>query len=113
MGMLRKAGQALLDRDQQYANFVKGTRVDKDKPLKDRLVREDFRELTSGTSVREAFADESRSIEDQLMTAAVLGSNMASRYAMPIGGLTAAGVGLYDVTTSMMGGEQTSGTVMP
>lgn len=113
MGMLRKAGQALLDKDQQYANFVKETRIDKDRPIEKKLLREDLRELTSGTSVKEMFADEARSIEDHLMTGAILGSNIASRYGIPAGGLTAAGIGLYDVIGSLMNGEQTSGTVMP
>ena len=111
MGMLRKAGQALLDKDQQYANFVKGTARNEQGLPKSHGAA--VREMTSGLPVREIYAEPSNSVEDELMTALLLGSNLGSRYALPAGGLTAAGVGLYDIIQNSMGGEQTSGTVMP
>ena len=40
-------------------------------------------------------------------------SSLLARYAAPGVGITLAGKGLYDISQNMMGGEQTSGTVMP
>ena len=48
------------------------------------------------------------------MDAGVMAANVASRYALPAGGLTAAGVGLYELGQYLngMGDQQTSGTIM-
>ena len=43
---------------------------------------------------------------------AAVGANVASRYALPAGGVTLAGKGLYDLTQMMMD-QQTSGTLEP
>lgn len=45
------------------------------------------------------------------MRAGVGATNVASRYALPLGGMTAAGVGLYELTTSIntMGDQQSLG----
>jgi hypothetical protein len=99
--MLRKAGQGvgnfLLDQDAKYAKAVSPGRDDA------------FGEMTRGTSLRDAF--NSTQIEkpenmlervlDTGLVAAVPAANIASRYALPAGGVTLAGVGLANLGNSM------------
>ena len=106
-GPIRKAGQALRigakktvraanKLDTQYANAVnKGTNP-KNQPLGG---------ITRGLPLNEVYKNPIQadsSIEyaaGQAMNAGVLTANVASRYALPAGGVTLAGKGLYDLTT--------------
>jgi hypothetical protein len=109
--MLRKAGQGvgnfLLDQDAKYAKAV-GPGDDKA-----------FGQITRGTSLRDAFTfptteTPSNALERALdvgMHVAVPAANIASRYALPVGGVTLAGAALHQLTGAF--DEQTSGTIMP
>ena len=105
--MLRKAGSMMLDADAAYAKAVSPGRDDP------------FGEMTRGVSLRDAF--NSTQVEkpenmlervlDAGLVAAVPAANIASRYALPVGGVTLAGAGLLELTNAF--DEQTSGTIMP
>ena len=113
--MLRKAGQGmkdfnlgefLLDQDAKYARAVSPGRDDV------------FGEMTRGIPLRDAF--NSTQVEkpenmlervlDAGLVAAVPTANIASRYALPVGGVTLAGAALHQLTGAF--DEQTSGTIM-
>ena len=89
MDGLRKAGQFLGDVDQAYSEQVRKV------PM--------FNNIGSNVSVRETFEypnqgvgwKERRAVD--VMTGAVLGTNLASKYALPAGGVTLAGKGLMDI----------------
>ncbi len=114
--MLRKAGQGmkdfnvgefLLDQDAKYA---RAAGPGDDKP---------FGQLTRGTSLRDAFSpavsQEPEGMVENIMASAlrigVPTANIASRYALPAGGVTLAGAALHQLTGAF--DEQTSGTLMP
>lgn len=51
---------------------------------------------------------------DMGMDAAVLTSNLAARYGLPAGGVTLAGIGLYEAGQAMVGlSQQTQSTIPP
>lgn len=105
--MLRKAGSMMLDADAAYAKAVSPGRDDA------------FGEMTRGISLRDAFnpvnyGEPENLAERVLGTAidvAVPAANIASRYALPVGGVTLAGAALHQLTGAF--DEQTSGTLMP
>jgi len=95
MGQLRKAGQALADMDRAYANKV-ASHID---PQKQPLA-----EMGSAVPLADVFApgqadSQAEKVLLAAMDAGVLTANVASRYALPAGGITLAGKGLYDLTT--------------
>ena len=89
MDGLRKAGMFLGDVDQAYSEAIREV------PM--------FNNIGSGVSVRETFASPNEGVGWQerrgidAMTGAVLGTNLASKYALPAGGVTLAGKGLMDI----------------
>lgn len=97
---LRKAGQAIVDFDTAYAQKVqKG--ID---PQKDPIG-----EMTRGVPLKDLFAPSQAENAKELaadigFTTAVGVANVASRYALPAGGVTLAGKALYDLTTGFGGG---------
>ena len=105
--MLRKAGSMMLDADAAYA---KAAGPGDNKP---------FGQLTRGTSLRDAFnpvtTGEPEGVLENLFAAGldigVPAANIASRYALPVGGVTLAGAALHQLTGAF--DEQTSGTLMP
>ena len=102
MQQLRKAGQALGDMDKAYTDAVRKVPA--------------FNNIGAGVPLNELTKypyetdnwKERRMID--AMTGVVATANVASRYALPAGGLTLAGKGLYDLTVGM---QQTDGTIMP
>ena len=68
-----------------------------------------FVKMTSGFPVTYAPAG---TMQEKAVGYGILGANAAARYALPAGGVTLAGKGLYDLTQMMMG-QQTSGTIDP
>ena len=105
MNQLRKAGGYLLDRDADYAKAMASNAGT-------------FGRATRGTSLRDAFDTSGQVADSPIEKLAMLGvnigfpaANIASRYALPAGGITLAGAGLLELTGAM--NEQTSGTIMP
>ena len=94
---LRKAGGAIRSFDDAYA--AKAAEVT-DNP---------FVKMTSGFPV--TYAPEG-TMKEKAVGYGILGANAAARYALPAGGVTLAGKGLYDLTQMMMD-QQTSGTLEP
>ena len=66
-------------------------------------------QMTSGFPI--TYAPEGTAAE-KAAAYGMLGVNAAARYALPAGGVTLAGKGLYDLTQTMMS-QQTSGTIDP
>ncbi len=91
---LRKAGSSLREFDDAYAAKV-------------RDVTNPILHPTSGFPV--TYAPGGTMAEKAIGYAAV-GANVASRYALPAGGVTLAGVALNDLTQRMMD-QQSSGTI--
>ena len=107
--LIRRAG----DLDAKFAQAV-GKRFD---PTNSNAVVG----LGSAVPIRDVFAPAVVAPEttaDKVMAASmrggVMAANVASRYGLPAGGLTAAGVGLYELGQYLngMGDQQTSGTIM-
>ena len=99
MNQLRKAGQALADMDRAYANKIAG-HIDPNK--------QPILEIGSAVPIRDALVggEADSQVEKALLTAmnvGVAGMNVASRYALPAGGITLAGKALIDLT-AMFGG---------
>ena len=106
MGLLRKAGnmikqggKKLLDMDEAYANTV-GKSID---PRK-----QPFAEMTRAVPIRHTLAPSNATNKlelamDMALTGSVATANIASRYALPAGGVTLAGKALYDLTTQFGG----------
>lgn len=94
---LRKAGQSVRNFDDAYA--AKAAEAT-DNP---------FVKMTSGFPVTYAPAG---SMKEQAVGYGILAANAAARYALPAGGVTLAGKGLYDLTQLMMD-QQSSGTIEP
>jgi hypothetical protein len=99
MGQLRKAGQALADMDRAYAGKVE-SHIDVNKqPLVG---------MGSTVPLADVFTpgqadSQAEKVLLAAMDAGVLTANVASRYALPAGGITLAGKGLYDLTTQFGG----------
>ena len=96
--MLQSGGKKLLDLDEAYANKV-GKSIDpRTQP---------FAELTRAVPLRHTVGGTADSqIEKAMlvaMNAGVATANVASRYALPAGGVTLAGKALYDMTTQFGG----------
>ena len=102
MQQLRKAGQALGDMDKSYTDAVRKVPAFNN-PMSGVPLNEMYKYPNEGENWKE------RAIVDA-MTVGFIGTNVASRYALPAGGLTLAGKGLYDLTAGM---QQTDGTIMP
>jgi len=98
---LRKAGQYLLDKDRQYAEAV-GKHIDPNK----QPIAEMTRAVPIGDIFRNPMQADSQ-VEKLMgvgMDAAVLSANVASRYALPAGGVTLAGAAIIDLTAQFGGG---------
>ena len=91
---LRKAGSSLREFDDAYAAKV-------------REGASPFVQLTSGFPITYAPGG---TATEKAAAYGMMGVNAAARYALPAGGVTLAGKGLYDLTQMMMG-QQTSGTI--
>ena len=96
---LRKAGTTLRDLDYAYAQKV----MNSDAPV---MVK-----VTSGVPLFHSFEGIHNATEQAAATG-LKAASAASRYALPAGGVTLAGKGLYDLTQMMMG-QQTTGTISP
>ena len=117
MGVLRKAGQRIGELDANYANAID----ERFGYSKNNTMVGGFAGLTSAVPVRsiinnpyktESPANDWERVAGIAMDSAVLGSNLAARYALPAGGVTLAGVGLYDLATQLNGADQqTAGTL--
>ena len=99
MNQLRKAGKAIADIDRSYANKV-ASHID---PSKQPLL-----ELGSAVPIADALQGREADTRTEkallmAMNAGVAGMNVASRYALPAGGVTLAGKGLYDLTVQFGG----------
>ena len=105
-GMLRKAGKTLLDLDEAYA-----------RKLVPDQAKQPVAAMTRGSSIRDFMESENfgDSQVEKLVNSAALGglatANIASRYALPAGGVTLAGAALVELAGQI--GEQTQQTVMP
>lgn len=93
---LRKAGSSLREFDDAYAAKV----AEGAHPLV---------QMTSGFPITYA---PSGTAAEKAAAYGMLGVNAAARYALPAGGVTLAGKGLYDLTQMMMN-QQSSGTISP
>ena len=96
---LRKAGKALDNFDRAYANKV-ASRID---PHKHPIA-----EMGSAVPISDALQGGSADTPTEkallvAMNAGVAGMNVASRYALPAGGVTLAGKALYDLTMQFGG----------
>ena len=92
MDNLRKAGTAFLDMDERYANALEAKL-----PTSPNVVQ-GFGGMGRAIPVREMNPLTS---DDRLVDSAFLAANLASRYALPAGGVTLAGKGLYDLTQGL------------
>ena len=98
MDNLRKAGTAFLDMDEKYANALEA-----------KLPKEPSNNVILGSI--QAIGGLSRAVpvremnpltsDNRLVDSAFLAANLASRYALPAGGVTLAGKGLYDLTQGL------------
>lgn len=105
---LRKAGQAMSDFDRAYAKKIEEnvfSSMDGKGGFNDTL--QGFRGTTSGVPLEDAFgAPDDPSMgywQNKAANAAVGTANLASRYLLPAGGVTLAGVALYDLTNQFGG----------
>ena len=98
MGQLRKAGQALADMDRAYANKVASHIDPKKHPLAEMGSAAPLVDIFGGTADSQA-----ESIMLGAMNTGVMAANVASRYALPAGGVTLAGKGLYDLAVGFGG----------
>ena len=111
---IRMAGKALRDFDQAYVDKILSNRS-ADMPKSQAA----FQDLTTGIPLANVYKypNEGETFIEragtEAFTAGVMSANIASRYGLPAGGITLAGKGLYDISQNLLGGEQTSGTVMP
>ena len=100
---VRKAGQKLLDVDEAYAGKVAD--------LHGSVHEAPLGHMTSGTPIREFFKESANVQADtktervigEAMKYGLLGANVASRYALPAGGVTLAGKALIDLTNGFGG----------
>lgn len=112
MKTVRKAGQnigkAILDADEKYADAAAAA-----SPT-------EIGKLTSGVNMREIIDNVTAPSEAETaieraaeigLRAGIPAANLASRYALPLGGVTLAGKGLIDLTAIMQG--QSSGELAP
>ena len=107
---LRKAGTAINDFDKAYAKKI-ADGVHKSMEDKPGMMgtMEGFRGMTSGVSIEDVLKAEVPQGDWQTqamghgMKAGVLMGNVASRYALPAGGVTLAGAALYDLTNQFGG----------
>ena len=103
MDGLRKAGTMLGNADKAYTDAVRKVPA--------------FNNPGSGVPFNEMFKYPNEGVgwkERRIvnaMAAGVLASNVASRYALPLGGVTLAGKGLHDLTVGLQ--QQTEHTLMP
>jgi len=106
---LRKAGNFLGDLDAKYTNQVRKVQA-LNNPMSGVPLNELNKYPNEGVGWKE------RRLVDA-MTAGVAVSNVASRYALPAGGVTLAGKGLYDLTMGFQQqaeeDQQTNATLMP
>ena len=115
--LIRKAGQRLNQMDSAYAQAIQ----DRFKLTEDPSTVKSLQGLTSAVPISEIINNpyqpdrsqmtRNERIMDMGMDAAVLTSNIAARYALPAGGVTLAGVGLYETGKALMGNQQTEGTI--
>ena len=106
MDGLRKAGNAFLDFDENYAlradrqNMPAITQVGHSIPLREAIDYAQDPMKVRGEGVDKSFVGRAAR---GAVNAGVLGANIASRYALPAGGVTLAGKALIDMTTRFGG----------
>lgn len=94
--LTEKGGSGMIKGMQGYTSAV---------PIRD-IINNPYQPDRSGMSLTERIIDAGSD-------AAVLTSNLAARYGLPAGGVTLAGIGLYETGQALMGNQQTGGTVVP
>jgi hypothetical protein len=120
MEQLRKAGQALADFDERYANKAAadlparyGGQVLGGTPLKDfGFSSQEERTASAGRPYTQT-ENIVNNMAEAAMLSVPLTTNIGYRYGLPAAGVTLAGKAIYDLTGMLGGGEQTNGTVMP
>ena len=113
MNRLRGVGQQLGDLAARYAQAV-DKRFGLSQPGAGNAKA--LQGLRSAVPIRDVFGQgQADTMQEKAMLAgidaAVLGSNLVSRYALPVGAVTLAGKGLYDLTQML--NQQSSGTIAP
>jgi hypothetical protein len=116
MNQLRKAGKAFLDFDESFADALyaddrkQAYQIGHTLPIKYASQLVDDRNPRTGEIDNTAWGKTARGA----IGAGLIGANIASRYALPAGGITLAGKGLIDLTGMLVGpNEQTDSAVMP
>jgi len=103
MDGLRKAGMFLGDIDEQYANKIEAGAMKNMERGGILEITEGIRGFTSGVPLRDTWHGFSKTenrkevMQQAAMDLSVMGANVASRYALPAGGVTLAGKGLMDI----------------
>ena len=98
MDNLRKAGTAFLDMDERYANAVADKVLNNVSPNIVLGSIQGYGGMGSSIPLRQMNLKTS---DNKLVDGAYLTANLASRYALPAGGVTLAGKGLYDLTQGL------------
>ena len=109
MDGLRKAGKFLGDIDERYANKIEAGAMKNMEKGGILELTEGIRGFTSGVPLRDTWHGFSKTenrkevMQQAAMDLSVMGANVASRYALPAGGVTLAGKGLLDLTAQFGG----------
>ena len=109
MDGLRKAGMFLGDIDEQYANKIEAGAMKNMERGGILEITEGIRGFTSGVPLRDTWHGFSKTenrkevMQQAAMDLSVMGANVASRYALPAGGVTLAGKGLMDIAAAFGG----------
>ena len=98
MDNLRKAGTAFLDMDERYANAVADKLLSNVSPNIVLGSIQGYGGMGSSIPLRQMNPLTS---DNRLVDGTYLAANLASRYALPAGGVTLAGKGLYDLTQGL------------
>ena len=104
MEQLRKAGKALDKFDRGYANFMDSRTMPIEAQLGHALPISEaakYIQLPPNAAAEQPMA---ATAARHLGNAALVGANVASRYALPAGGVTLAGAALLDLTAAFGGG---------
>jgi hypothetical protein len=99
---LRKAGKALLDADAAYANAADRRSMPLVSQIGHAMPLRDAVNFVKDPSVATGKGQPDTSIQGRALrgalNAGLVGANVASRYALPAGGITLAGAGILDLT---------------
>ena len=109
MDGLRKAGMFLQEKDEQYAQKIRGGANENMNSMPGPLgVMEGYRSMTSGTPLNQIYVDHGATNRSERAVSigantAMMMSNVGARYALPAGGVTLAGKGLMDIAAAFGG----------